>query len=187
MLVLGCLVAAFSGCDPPAADRLVIATSWPASDRRRIESEFDGWLKGHPEISTRGTIRLEWLILSPGDDPERLVARRSPPDVLLGGPARAFERLGRAKRLSALPIDGSPTWAVARRGAIRLITARVSGAEEDPVTDAGGVAFDDPRKDPISLTWAAAQLEDRSFPEGYARLVRAAGEGGCLGRLAGSA
>jgi hypothetical protein len=181
------LVAAFSGCDPAAGPRLVIATSWPATDRRRIESEFAGWLVEHPEVSARRPIRLDWLVLSPGDDLERLARRRSPADVLLGGPARAFDRLGRAGRLSPLPIDGSPTWAVAQHGVIRLVSALGEDREAAPSSARPVVAFDDPRKAPISLAWAEAQLASGSFAEGYARLVRTAGHGRRIGRLAGSA
>ena len=73
---LACLVAALSGCDRPAGDRLVVATSWPEADRRRIESEFAGWLDAHPDAANARPIRVEWLILSPGDD---LVAPGGPP------------------------------------------------------------------------------------------------------------
>jgi hypothetical protein len=184
VLGLACLITPFAGCDRAADDRLVIATSWPAAERRGIESEFAGWLEQRPDSAARRTIRVAWLILSPGDDVERLAARRNPPDVVLGGPARAFDRLARAKRLSPLPIDGSPAWAVARRGIIRWF----SGASEGATPSAHRHAdFDDPRKAPVSLAWAEGQLEGRAFPEGYARLIRASAESRRIGRLAGSA
>jgi hypothetical protein len=183
---LTCLVAALSGCDPVADDRLVIATSWPAPDRRRMESEFAGWLDAHPEASSLGPIKLDWLILSPGDDLGRLAARRRPPDVLLGGPARALDRLAGAKRLSPLPIDGSPMWAVARRGAIRWASALDEDRPLPPAPERSRIAFDDPRKAPISLAWAEAQLRSGRFSDGYARLVRAAAHGPRIGREPGS-
>jgi hypothetical protein len=187
ILGVGCLVAALSGCDGPAGDRLVVATSWTAADRHRIESEFARWLEQHPGPSPAGPIRLDWLILSPGDDLVRLAARRGPPDVLLGGPAPAFDRLARAKRLVPLLIDGSPAWAVARRGVIRLVSGSSGTVETATATDSRGLAFDDPRHDPISLAWAEAQLAGGPFAEGYARLVRAAGTRRRIGRQPGSA
>jgi ABC-type glycerol-3-phosphate transport system substrate-binding protein len=187
MIGLAGLVAALSGCDGPASDRLVIATSWKAADRHRIESEFARWLEQHPGPAVAGPIRLDWLILSPGDDLERLSGRRGPPDVLLGGPAPALERLARAKRLVPLPLDGSPAWAVARRGVIRLVSGPSGTAETAAAVDPRGLAFDDPRHDPISLAWAEAQLAGGPFGEGYARLVRAAGARRRIGRQPGSA
>jgi hypothetical protein len=175
-----------SGCDQGADNRLVIATSWPAADRRWIESDFSGWLSQHPEASSLVPIKLDWLILSPGDDLERLAARRRPPDVLLGGPARAFDRLAGAKRLSPLPIDGSPMWAVARRGAIHVVPSSNEDLDPTASPERGGLAFDDPRKAPISLAWSEAQLRSGSFSEGYARLVRTVAHGPRIGRQAGS-
>ena len=174
------LAAMNSGCEPLSPDGLIIATSWPSSDRARIESEFAGWLERYPRPSAGGNVRIDWLILSAGDDLEAVAARRRPPDVLLGGPARSYARLARGKRLAPLPIEGGPPWALARKSAIRLVSR--SGGDPDR-----GIAFDDPRIDPVSLGWAEAQLEDKGFPEGYARLVRDAGDRRRIGRTAGSA
>jgi hypothetical protein len=181
------LVAVLAGCEPLAGDRLVIATSWSAADRERIESEFTAWLKNQPKAPARGPIQIDWLILAPGDDLERLAARRVPPDVVLGGPVRSFERLAVANRLSRLPIDGSPAWAVARQTMIRVVPASSPAVETASSRDGGGIAFDDPRNDPISLAWAETQLTGGSFREGYARLVHAAGDRRRIGRQAGSA
>jgi hypothetical protein len=186
ILGLACQVAVLSGCDRREGDRLVVATSWPTADRQRMESDFADWLAAHPEPLTPGPIRLEWLILAPSDDIARLAARRGQPDVLLGGPARGYEQLSHAKRLVPLPIGGSPAWIVARRAVIRVISASCKDVGAASTPD-GGVAFDDPRNDPISLAWLVAQLEDRPFGEGYARLVRAAGERRRIGRQPGSA
>jgi hypothetical protein len=175
-----------TGCDPVADDRLLVATSWSASDRQEIELDFAAWLNEQPVASSHGPIKLDWLIFATGDDLERLAARRHPPDVLLGGPARAFDQLGEAKRLSPLPIDGSPVWAVSRRGAIRLASAANENLEPIPPSERSSIAFDDPRKAPISLAWAEAQVRSASFPDGYARLVRAAANGPRIGRQAGS-
>jgi hypothetical protein len=156
-----CLAAVASGCDPFSSDALVIATSWPPSERRQIETEFARWLEEHSQSGARGPIRLEWLTLEPGDDRERLAARRDPPDVLLGGPVRSFERLARARRLAPLPLEGSPPWAVSRDGVIRPAFPAI-------------VTFDDPRTDPIALAWVDAHLAGREFLDGYAATVNAA-------------
>ena len=164
-----CLGAIVSGCGPLAGDALVIATSWPAADRIRIETEFAGWLDQHATPSAR--VRIDWLILAPGDDLEKLAARRHPPDVLLGGPARAYERLTIAKRLSASPIDGSRAWALVRKS---------DRGRERAAAAVRRIPFDDPRNDPISLAWAETRLERGHFREGYARLVEDAGSASVL-------
>jgi len=166
--------AFLAGCDAVSRDDLVVASSWPASDRRRIDGEFAAWLEQHSEPSTRRPVRIDWLILAAGDDIEKLAARRRPPDVLLGGSVQYYERLARAKRLSPLPIDGSPEWAVARKAVIRLISASNEGGEWAASGNHRSVAFD-PRNDRISLAWAQAELERSGFAQGYARLVQAVG------------
>ncbi len=191
------------GCGPPEPDRLVVATSWPMADRLRIENEFADWLRTSSKISLQ-SVRLEWLILTPGDNLDRLAVRRDPPDVLLGGPAPSFVRLGRMDRLSPLPFEGSPLWSVSRRSWIRLAgssrqtpsSRQMAGFEPTPGPggkigpegpDAGRVAFDDPRRDPISLGWAKGLVHDGHFRDGYSRLVRLAGSPRRIGSQAGSA
>jgi hypothetical protein len=164
-------------CEPIPPDALVVATSWPEADRSRVEEGFAGWL----EAEGHGPVRIDWWILSPVDDLEGLASRRRPPDVLLGGPARSYHRLARVNRLSPLPMDGSPAWAVSRAATIGPVSATVPG-DRTPA-----VAFDDPRNDPVSLAWAAGQLADGRFAEGYARLIRAAAARRRIGRRPGSA
>jgi hypothetical protein len=184
-LILGasCLAALLSGCERPVGDPLIVATSWPATERRRLESEFAGWLADHPDSSSPIPIRLDWLILSPGDDLAPLADRREPPDVVLGGSVPQLERLARTNRLAPPSTAGSSAWAVVRRAVIRVVATRGVPAPADD----RGVAFDDPRGDPLSLAWAEAQLAGPSFREGYARLVRAAGDRRRIGRRPGSA
>src|SRR5438552_3230522 len=91
------------GCGVRPSDRLVIATSWPLDDCRRLESEFAGWVAASSGPVATGSVRVDWLILGPGDDPARVAGRRTPPDVLLGGPASSFERPVRLGRLSPRP------------------------------------------------------------------------------------
>jgi hypothetical protein len=188
-MALALVVVSPIGCDVAAPDRLVIATSWPLDDRRRLEAEFAGWLASSSSPVARGPIRLEWLILEHGDDPARVVDRRNPPDVLLGGPASSFDRLARTGRLSALPLAGSPSWTVSRLSTIRLIGRPSSSSRSWPPTDRSGspVAFDDPRNDPISLAWARSLLAGGRFNQGYSRLVSEAGRSRRIGWQAGSA
>jgi hypothetical protein len=184
---LAFLLAAPSGCEPLPRDALVVATSWPASERRWIETDFAEWLHEHPQPDAHGPIRLGWLILSPGDDLERLAARRDAPDVLLGGPARVLERLLEAKRLARSARAGSPEWLVVREARIRLAWGNGDGSEAADSARSRQVAFDDPRRDPVSLARAEAQLEPGHFREGYARLVRAARDRLRIGHAPGPA
>jgi hypothetical protein len=187
ILGLACLLAAPTGCEPLSRDRLLIATSWPSAERRRIETDFVGWLQGHPQPDAHGPIRVEWLILSPGDDLERLATRRDAPDVLLGGPARVLERLAGEKLLARSAGPDSPGWLVVREAGIRLIAATGEDSEAAGSARLAAVAFDDPRRDPVSLAWAEAELGPERFREGYARLVRAAGDRRRIGQRTGSA
>ena len=191
------------GCGPLESDRLVVATSWSPADRLRIEEEFADWLRTSGQIGLQ-SVRLEWLILTPGDNLDRLAVRRNPPDILLGGPASTFEWLGRMDHLYPLPLEGSPTWSVARRTSIRLAGSSRQAPPSGPAVkpqptpgpagkigqdgpDAAKVTFDDPRNDPISLAWAKGLVRDDHFRAGYSRLVRLAGQPRRIGRQAGSA
>ena len=109
-----------------------------------IEAELADWLAA--STAGRGTVRLDWLILR-GDDRARLAGRRNPPDVLLGGPASAFDRLAGMNRLSPLPLEGSPSWSVARRSSIRLAgpSPRPGGELGPRGRDGPIIAIDDPR------------------------------------------
>ncbi len=165
----------------------MIATTWPESERRAIESDFARWLVEHRDGAATDPARIEWLTLSPGDDLDRLASRRDAPDVLLGGSARALDRLAGADRLAPLGRTGPPEWLVVRQAGIGLISAAGERSSMADPGEPGPVAFDDPRRDPISLAWAEAQLEPAHFRDGYARLVSAAGDRRRIGRTAGSA
>ncbi|MHB1557365.1 MAG: hypothetical protein ACYC61_07785 [Isosphaeraceae bacterium] len=184
-LILALLVATASGCDRTADRRVVVATSWPDAERGHIAEAFARRLaKGD---GARGPIAIDWLVLDPGDDRQRLAERRDAPDVLLGGPSRDFERLAAADRLRPLSKVESAVWAVVRRGEVRLEESSRAGAASARLEDRGEVAFDDPRIDPISLAWAEAQLSAARFGEGYAWLVRAAGCRRRVGSRSGAA
>jgi len=180
-----------AGCDRPSPGRLFVATSWPVIDRRLLASEFQSWVAAsHGNLEHR-RIRLEWLILEPRDDLDRVVERRDPPDVLLGGSASSFARLARTDQLAPIDSAGSALWRVDRRVSIRLSDgssgpgpSHPGGAgqarrNQSPRRPAGETrrdgAFHDPRQDPISLAIALDQLDHGQWRDGYARLVRAAG------------
>lgn len=184
-LVIGvcCLAAGSPGCSPRRGDVLVIATAWPRADRDRLEGRFGRWLAEPGRSAKQGPIRLEWLVLSANDPLARVVTRRDRPDVLLGGPAIAYERMAEARSLAPLPLEGSPSWAVTRRGVVRVVQAALSPRPR--AARPGGVAFDDPREDPITLAWAGSLLDREGFARGYARLVRGAGVRRRIGRQGG--
>ncbi len=175
-MILALLLAA-GGCDRLAARRVVVATSWPAAERERMVEEFVRWLAAGSGAGdgARGPIAIDWLVLDPGDDREQLAKRRDAPDVLFGGSSLDFERLAASGRLAPLPQVESSTWAVVRRGEVRVEESPRVGAGTAPVDDRTEVAFDDPRIDPVSMAWAEGPLFGSAFAEGYARLVRAAG------------
>lgn len=172
------LAVAISGCEPIPRVGLIVATGWPAAERRRIEEGFDGWLRsqGKPPVPIR------WFLLSAGDDLVGLGSQRQPPDVLLGGPADSYRILSRSRRLVTLEQQGSADWAVSKESTIAAVSA--SGR---PPAIGDAVAFDDPRDDPISLAWATSLLAGDHFRDGYARLVRCAAADRRIGRIAGSA
>jgi hypothetical protein len=205
MVALAGVLSGSAGCEPSGSnsDRLVVATSWPPVDRLRLESEFPIWSGTSRFDRGHGPVRIEWLILDPGEDLVRVVQRRSPPDVLLGGPASSFVRLARRNRLSPLPLKDSPLWSIARQATIGLMDARSHSTHTDqPRGDrtsadpaaatpnhiaARDITFDDPRSDPISLAWASSQLEDGPFHHGYSRLVHAAAHPRRIGHNTGAA
>jgi hypothetical protein len=174
-VMLVCALFGSPGCNRGSSDRLVIATSWPLAEQRRIESEFQHWVLQSSMRGGPGPVRLEWRILAPGDDLVRVARRRDPPDMLLGVPALPFDRLARMQALAPLPIDGSPSWCIARR-------ARLGSTFRPPA----GFTFNDPRNDLQSLAWAKSVLGNGSFQQGYSRLVREAGHPRRIGRRAGS-
>ena len=94
------------GCGWDDPNTLTVATAGSTAKRAEAESLFR---------KTAGPdVRIHWLLLSPSDDPRRIVHRRLCPDVILGGPAIAFERLDQADALESLDATG-PSWLVVRR------------------------------------------------------------------------
>jgi len=138
-------------------DVLRIATTWPRWEREQLEREF------REQTSGPVPVRLVWVELSPGSRLDHLGTRALPVDVLLGGPLSEYVRLSRDGRLEPLDGQGSSYWFVARRQQIALSEGFFQGRAQ--------VAFDDPRVDPPTMTWAAGQLHNGSWRAGYARLV----------------
>ena len=77
---------AWPGCTPRAPDRLVVATSWPAAERTRLEAEFQSWVaasaRSSRPIAASGSsgwcLRPETILC-------KLARRAAPPQVFLGG------------------------------------------------------------------------------------------------------
>ena len=145
-LFLALMVAVVTpGClgDPPG--RLTIATTWPASERARVETEFRRWVGSNNVSAT-----LDWVLLAPGDDLESVARHRRSPDVLLGGPEPLYARLAAAGLLQ----DGS--WKPVGYG--RPVESRWRGGLPDIVLRA------DPRRDASLLGELRAFLEQRGWP-----------------------
>jgi hypothetical protein len=178
LLALAAVLAACAGRGTPTPDRVVIATSWPAAERRGLQSEFQSWVQAsHSRLRTR-RIQLQWLILEPGADRVRLVQRSRPPDLLLGGSAASFRALEQADELAAIDPTGSVLLRVTSRGTVgadaslRPITVNSGSAATQ---SSQNMLIADPRDDPIFLAQALLQLKGGRWRDGYARLVKAAG------------
>ncbi|MGO9814920.1 MAG: hypothetical protein ACLP53_29650 [Isosphaeraceae bacterium] len=174
LICLAGLLAGIAGCnavDPvraaaqvvvsiaggPDTDVLRIATTWPRSKREQLEQGF------RDQTSGPVPVRLVWVELAPGSRLDHPGTRALPVDVLLGGPLTEYVRLSRAGQLEPLEGQSAPFWYVARRRQIALGDGFSRGREQ--------FAFDDPRVGPPTMTWAAGQLRNGSWLEGYARLV----------------
>jgi len=194
------LALALAGCSN-GRDRLVVATWWPMEDRIRVESDFHAWLSNSGRNVQRQPVELEWRLVDGWDDWQRELARRHPPDVLLGGRIDSLERLARAGRLVAVGNDEPESWLPIRAGVIRLVDRsgqpasereprRVGAGKDGAGTHraaAANVTFDDPRVDPTARAWAVSLLDSEHFREGYALLVQSAGSSRRLGSRSGAA
>ncbi|MGO9919192.1 MAG: hypothetical protein ACLQIB_31395 [Isosphaeraceae bacterium] len=202
-LAAAVMALALVGCSD-AADRLVVATWWQLDDRVPLEAAFRQWLASSGRDLARHPLELEWRLVSDWDDWQRELARRHPPDVLLGGRVESLDRLAQSGRLTAVRKDAAKPWLLIRSGEIRLAdrSGRAAGQSELPhsraragmggsgaveATAARDVTFDDPRVDPLSRAWVASLLDIEHFRAGYARLVSCAGSRRRLGRRLGAA
>ena len=184
-------------------EELVIATPWPEAERSDLEAEFRRWAEATPGTAS-GPVRVTWIGLGPGEDVTRVVGRRVTPDVVLGVASIDLNRLERGGWLVPVERAEHPPWCVSWQGPIVLAlnsaalrdktagksapkAAAGDGAPELPRELPRTVAVDDFRHDPVALAWAQGELAAGSWAEGYARLVRAAGDRRRIGRQAGSA
>ena len=168
----------YSGCAWIEGDVLSIATSWTASERTKFDDSYRKWASlgfGRPPA-------IRWEILAPGDDLVRVALRKWPPDLILGGPSSAYDRLAAQGRLGSK--EGGAAWRVVRRSPLGLAVRRDATRRAAFIQDSEGpapaapsrrFAFDDPRHDPVALDWAKAVLKVGNWAEGYSRLVRQAG------------
>ncbi len=70
-----------AGCQDVDDNALTIATVLTGPERENLEKTF------------RDQRPVRWIIVTSGDDLERLVRRRNPPDLIMGSPASLFESL----------------------------------------------------------------------------------------------
>jgi hypothetical protein len=195
------LALTLAGCSA-SPDRLVVATWWPSADRAKLESEFRAWRTDSGRRIDRQQIEIEWRLVDGWDDWQRELARRHPPDVLLGASIASLERLERSRRLTASGNDRPEPWLAIRSGAIvladrsgtpahqadqRRVATRTVGPAAKAVQAARAATFDDPRVDPLSRAWALSLLDSQRFQEGYSQLVLSAGRSRRLGRRSGAA
>jgi hypothetical protein len=169
---LACLsLLALAGCEPLDGDALTIATTWPADARAEVEDA----------LHARGSQRVRWVLLAPGDDVARVAGRRQPPDLILGGSSSTYEKLD-ARGLLAPTSDGGPGWVVMSRAPLDInANSRPSPGGRPDFT------FNDPRRDPVALAWAKVELKLHGWTGGYARLVQSACGSIPPGRQPGSA
>jgi len=188
LMALVCVLTSAPGCGPTGSEGLVVATGWPLQERRRIELEFQHWLKSSSGIRRPRSLEIEWLVLAPGDDLKRVVARRHPPDVLLGGRASTLASLARSQSLDPIQSAESALWSIVAAGDTGTAAERLPG-RLDPIAaqlTPPSFTLNDPRSDPISLARAFGQLDPGRFAEGYSQLARIAGNPRRIGRQATS-
>lgn len=183
-ILLGALLVGNFGCDRASDEALVIATSWPEAQRDELEAGFRGWIEAHPDTGHRPP-RIVWIAPTEGHDPTVLVERRVAVDLVLGGPAAAYDRLEAEGRLEGRVVRRSPLGLAAREETAP--PGQSSWAVLGETARRGRVALDDPRGAPIVREWATARLNSGSWAQGYAELVRAAGNARPIGRSGGSA
>jgi len=201
--LLGVLLV--SGCArvPLGNAPLTIASSWSADERLQLQRDFARWIapRLHPED---GPIRIDWVVAQPGDDLVRLAMpprhspdwRARPLDLMVGGPASVYADLARRRRLTSVDRDTQPLWCVARRTAIGWAhnTKVACGDEAVDFTDPLGtlsqpdtLAFDDPRHDTLTLVWAKGVLNQSTWADGYAALVKGTAHAARVARQPGAA
>jgi hypothetical protein len=160
-----------------SADRLVVATSWPVAERKRLETAFQSWVAGSNDQLKRRPVRLEWLSLAPGDDSVKLAHRANAPQVFVAG-VETIALLAHVGELQPIENAGAARWCT------------LSRAEQAATPDRSNVAaasvWNDPRGDRATLRWAMSELASGGWREGYARLIRTAAVRERFGRSSAS-
>jgi hypothetical protein len=185
--ILGALLAG-AGCARTGDDTLVILSDWPPSERAALASEFEKWSSASPNPG--GATRIVWVCPADGCDPSRLLERRVPADLLLGGPPSVYERLAAEDRLLAGEPEDGTGWRIARRSPLGLASRKGQRDTHEAIPAAlrlgdpsmkDQAALDDPRSSPVALAWAKDRLAFRSWADGYAELVRTAANARAIG------
>jgi hypothetical protein len=152
------------GCVPGSPDRLVVATSLPVAERKRLETAFQSWTAGSSDERKGHSARVEWVSLRAGDDPIKLAGRANAPHIFLGS-VESVAGLASASQLQPIANAGGARW-------YRFSRAVKAGAPER--VDLAASAWNDPRGDRPTLRWAMSELASEGWREGYARLIRTA-------------
>jgi hypothetical protein len=147
------LVSVLNGCGPTGDSPLILATTWPSTERTQIEAVYR---------ERSGDRRpVVWVVLAPGERLDSVVDRRGGVDILLGGSFSTHERLVSTGRF-VMPGPFPPGyWRPVRR-------PKPEGHSPGIRTHLG-----DPRLDPDSLAAAKSLLLTEGWPTGYEGLVRA--------------
>jgi len=147
-----------AGCQGVDADALTIATAWTTAQRVDLEKAILAALPGG--------VRIHWILLAPGDDLRRVVRRRVPPDLILGGPISVYEALAPGGAFQA-DERGGPGWRVApsrRYARPAPWSGPVRALQQQP-------PLHDPRRDPWTLAWGEAEFHCHPWAAVYASLV----------------
>ncbi len=161
------------GCQDADDNALTIATVLTGPERENLEKMLIGQRP------------VRWIMVSSGDDLERLVRRRNPPDLIMGSPASLFESLA-AQGLLEPDEPGGPSWREIARWKLGMAAYRPARGAPAPRLKSD-LTFDDPRVDRISMAWMESELRRDSWAGGYVRLVRQARGARPPGRQTGAA
>jgi hypothetical protein len=171
-------------------DALRVVTDWSDAELAEFLSPGEGQL-GAPEGVTVRAVRPVG-----GIEPAALVGAGVAGDVVLGGPLVGFARLAAAGRLLAVSeAEGDRPWRAARRAVVGV------AARDVDVAAGGGVGWEelgeerwgdrlvmaDPGRDATARAAALDVLGAGAWAEGYASLVRAAGQARAVAETASAA
>ncbi|WP_165233023.1 hypothetical protein [Aquisphaera insulae] len=136
-----------------------IATPWNAADRSEAERKL------RAAGADLASIRIAWIELPSGFPFDRASVRVPAIHMYLGGPRWEYERLAAAGQLGGAGGEADPAPRVVRRLAI------VAGGKGTDAGPSGRPILEDPRVDPVTLTWAEGRLTQQGWLEGYASVL----------------